>query len=211
MPALNPNSADLVYFARRADGAIKIGTTRHLPTRLKSLRRRFGEVDVIATYPGDSRSEASLHRELAAHRLDGEWFSPVADVVSASQRGDPANEGMAIDDFLRIEQLTAGDVRAVTRTMLAGAIAGAGVCETRSEAIAGVSTGVGASEAWVRRLLRGDTVTVTPAQLFRVAEYFRACCSAMADRARKQISISEQNTSSVDRLMRLFDGARPAR
>lgn len=66
-----------VYFARRDDGAIKIGWTSDVPRRLTELRKDTGaNVTLLAAFPGDKPDELRLHARFAKHRLDGEWFMP---------------------------------------------------------------------------------------------------------------------------------------
>lgn len=67
----------LVYYVRRSDGAIKIGSTGDLTKRLRSLRL-VSPVEVLATHAGGYAAEKAMHRRFREHRLDGEWFAPAA-------------------------------------------------------------------------------------------------------------------------------------
>jgi Meiotically up-regulated gene 113 len=84
----------VVYFLRRRDGGIKIGTTVSLTRRLSHLKRDHGPLDLLATEPGGWLLERNLHGRFAAHRLDGEWFAPappllryVSDLTAACPDG----------------------------------------------------------------------------------------------------------------------------
>lgn len=89
-----------VYFIRRnldPDGLIKIGFTRNVSARLQTLSTATpGGVELLASCAGDAAVEHSLHREHAAHRVDGEWFHPTTEVMAAVAKAktspDPFNE-----------------------------------------------------------------------------------------------------------------------
>lgn len=73
------NRRSVVYFARRDDGAIKIGFTSDVQRRLREIRKeeRLTSTPVLlATFDGDKRLELMLHERYARHRIDGEWFHP---------------------------------------------------------------------------------------------------------------------------------------
>jgi hypothetical protein len=72
----------VVYFLRSESGKIKIGVTAHIKRRLGQYRTHASEsVELIGCIPGGIEVEKSIHRELSEHRLNGEWFSPSADVM----------------------------------------------------------------------------------------------------------------------------------
>lgn len=66
----------VVYFVRRADGAVKIGFCGDIERRLAELGRAHGDLELLATMPGDKRTEGHLHATFAAHALGEEWFAP---------------------------------------------------------------------------------------------------------------------------------------
>lgn len=75
-----------IYFAQASAGSpIKIGFTamNNPRKRLKSLQTAQAErLVILGQCEGDYDTEAQIHRQLAAHRLEGEWFKPHADVLS---------------------------------------------------------------------------------------------------------------------------------
>jgi hypothetical protein len=80
----------VVYYVQRSDGAVKIGTSEGLGSRLRSLRSAHGQLDVLATEPGGYHAEARRHDEFAGLALGGEWFRPGEDLlalVAAISRG----------------------------------------------------------------------------------------------------------------------------
>lgn len=76
----------VVYFIRGGD-RIKIGTSRQLESRFGALRSSSPvDLEILATVPGDRVLEQSLHRELAKHRVNFEWFSDCVEVHAAMHR-----------------------------------------------------------------------------------------------------------------------------
>lgn len=64
------------------DGPIKLGFTRNgADARVASLQQASPYVlTLIAQWPATERHEKRLHSDLAAYRLRGEWYHPVAPV-----------------------------------------------------------------------------------------------------------------------------------
>jgi hypothetical protein len=65
-----------IYFAQRPDGAIKIGFCGDVERRMLELRKRARGLVLLATMPGDKRTELRLHKAFASSALGEEWFSP---------------------------------------------------------------------------------------------------------------------------------------
>lgn len=94
----------IVYFAQRADGDIKIGTTRHYISRMRQLMFVHGALEVLGTVPGNRHTERAMHARFADHqraRLGDasgryhplEWFAPAPEllwfVAFETQRTEP--------------------------------------------------------------------------------------------------------------------------
>lgn len=65
----------LIYYLRRGDGDIKIGTTWRLKTRMASLQREHGPLQLLLTHSGGRHQESGLHQRFAELRVGGEWFT----------------------------------------------------------------------------------------------------------------------------------------
>lgn len=72
-----------LYVVQRADGLIKIGITRDVETRLRSISRVHGPLDVCKVVAGGREMEAELHNRLSRWRQFGEWFLPQTEVLDA--------------------------------------------------------------------------------------------------------------------------------
>lgn len=69
----------MIYFARRPDGKIKIGSSSKPKERLKSLQSEYGAVEIVAVMEGGVKQETLLHKHFSKLNtgLDGrEWFHP---------------------------------------------------------------------------------------------------------------------------------------
>lgn len=65
----------VIYYLERADGAVKIGTTRNFAERRKQLIKQFGSLTLLAWEPGHFGVEQQRHAEFFWDRLPvGEWF-----------------------------------------------------------------------------------------------------------------------------------------
>lgn len=75
-----------VYFFA-APGRIKIGISKNVRRRLTETRKKVGyATDLIGSVPGNFAFEKHLHKKLAQHRLDGEWFRDCEAVRSVVDR-----------------------------------------------------------------------------------------------------------------------------
>jgi hypothetical protein len=73
----------MIYFAQLETGAIKIGFSENLETRLPQLEADFGgPIVLLATMPGDRRDEYRIHRRFNHLRFPGtEQFRPDVDLM----------------------------------------------------------------------------------------------------------------------------------
>lgn len=73
-----------VYFIQgESGGPIKIGFTEDINSRLRTLQTgHFDTLIVLCTYPGKMQQERDYHKQFDQHRLKGEWFKPVQDVLN---------------------------------------------------------------------------------------------------------------------------------
>jgi hypothetical protein len=66
----------IVYYVRRPDGMIKIGTSRSPGSRLESIARTHGSLLLVAFHGGARAEEAAIHRIFKVLHIGGEWFRP---------------------------------------------------------------------------------------------------------------------------------------
>jgi hypothetical protein len=66
----------IVYYVRRPDGMIKIGTSRAAGSRLDSIARKHGRLLLMAFHAGARAEEAAVHRQFRALHIGGEWHRP---------------------------------------------------------------------------------------------------------------------------------------
>ena len=76
-----PSDTRIYFVQRGVDGPIKIGMARSPKRRITELQTACAETLVpLAICPGDREMEREYHRVFARHRLNGEWFSPDAEI-----------------------------------------------------------------------------------------------------------------------------------
>lgn len=75
--------ADRIYFIQAGDeGPIKIGYSGRLHYRLQSLATACPwPPRLLLSIAGTRTKESRLHRTFAEHRLNGEWFEPVPELL----------------------------------------------------------------------------------------------------------------------------------
>ena len=74
-----------IYFIRSTNNnVIKIGfTSGEISKRLKALQTSHPyQLELLATIPGDTNFEKSLHQQFEQYRLKGEWFKPHPEIIS---------------------------------------------------------------------------------------------------------------------------------
>lgn len=72
-----------VYFIQgEKGGPIKIGYSTNVESRVKELQTGFPtKLVVLALIPGRIWHETELHKRFQKHRLHGEWFKPVPELL----------------------------------------------------------------------------------------------------------------------------------
>ena len=79
----------MIYFVQvNGGGPIKIGFTRHAPTRrmVKLQSDCPWQIILLGAIPGTVDDERKLHKEVAAFRTQGEWFEPTGAVLNLVNR-----------------------------------------------------------------------------------------------------------------------------
>lgn len=85
-----------VYFIQAApEWPIKIGLTYNVSRRLSSLRMNSGlDLKVLGIMRDGSRDmETMIHRRFKEHRIVGEWFKPVGDLLKYIEKNSRPWEG----------------------------------------------------------------------------------------------------------------------
>jgi hypothetical protein len=68
--------SQIVYYLRRGDGAVKIGTSANPGSRFDALVREHGDLHLLLTHCGDYGREREMHHRFADLCIRGEWFRP---------------------------------------------------------------------------------------------------------------------------------------
>ncbi len=66
---------NVIYFVQRADGNVKIGTTKHINTRFRELQAEHGKLDLLGIIDGTKSREKILHWCLSDSWVENEWFN----------------------------------------------------------------------------------------------------------------------------------------
>lgn len=75
------------YFIGGTSGAIKIGFSVDVASRLKAIRSHSPiPVSILAVRDGGEARETAYHRQFAEHRLHGEWFERTPDLEAEIAR-----------------------------------------------------------------------------------------------------------------------------
>jgi hypothetical protein len=80
------NAPGFIYLAKRSvDGAVKIGIALNPKNRIYKLRSstKVGTIELLETFEvaDMGTTEASLHKDFAAKKIDGEWFKLTEDDI----------------------------------------------------------------------------------------------------------------------------------
>jgi hypothetical protein len=108
----------MIYFIRNeTNGRVKIGYSANVKARLASLQTASPDkLTLLASIPGEKDREKSLHNQLCAHRLNGEWFdggSVFMDRVAKAIRhySPPVIRGREIHSVYLAGKISQGDWR----------------------------------------------------------------------------------------------------
>ena len=71
----------MIYFLKRKDGAIKIGTSNDFETRIRNLAAEYDGVLLLGLREGGYVEEKELHKRFSDFALGGEWFSPCQELI----------------------------------------------------------------------------------------------------------------------------------
>lgn len=87
----------MIYFLRHAEtGLIKIGRTKDKPTRLSTLMKEHGDLELVGLLPGYKSKEAELHQKFNHLNKRGilkgrEWFVPDAELINYIEKKTSLN------------------------------------------------------------------------------------------------------------------------
>lgn len=153
-----------IYFLRRNDGLVKVGFTTNLSSRLKSLTRSHGALEVIRVINGDRRREKRLHNELIRSNEYGEWFRDSSDLRAfiATLPDGSASEVAKSDaekHWLEGETKMAEEAKAIVDRLIEARRQRTG-CKN-DPALKGLSQDYGISVWMLRNIHSGRASTVT--------------------------------------------------
>lgn len=77
-----------VYFIRaEVGGPVKIGWATNVGSRLYQMQAHNPfKLTVLGGFAGSGKDERVLHDRFAAHRLHGEWFEPVEELLAEATK-----------------------------------------------------------------------------------------------------------------------------
>lgn len=98
----------MIYFLQRANGDIKIGTTRNFQMRYDQLRVDHGELKLMGALKGGRKIEKALHEQFAEYKQGRtEWFTLNDELIqyidTYASMSIPADE-MGITAPIRIDE-----------------------------------------------------------------------------------------------------------
>lgn len=103
---LRPIGERMVYFVQESGtNAIKIGTTRNVKQRISELMLNVPYLlSVLTVIEGNHEVEHALHARFAKHRIRGEWFRPVPELLTYIEEAKLAQQ--AADDTAKKHEAT---------------------------------------------------------------------------------------------------------
>lgn len=178
---LDPSQREtVIYFIQSEHGGeIKIGRADDVAKRLAGLQTsRPDKLLILAAAPGSTQQERELHDRFAAHRVKGEWFSPVAELMQLV--ADVVSRGSAAFDKRDLSQSVTGhETFAVTPSLAVPCLAvPSQEEEKRASAPPPLARQVPANHQQAAAVSRPPTNPVTSAHL----DTLRSVIAAEADR-----------------------------
>lgn len=140
----------MIYFLQRADGAIKIGSTRRYSSRKDTLQTEHGKLTLLGHMDGMLKEERTIQRQFSDCRIHrkAEWFNPTPELLDFIKQntkpGLPPRDVVVafdsdIEDMLRLlkETLQAPTISAALREALIKAYPGLpeAIVQTKKKAI----------------------------------------------------------------------------
>jgi hypothetical protein len=116
-------SNSIVYYVRRPDGMIKIGTSRAATGRLGAVARGHGPLLLVALHGGARAEEAAVHRAFKALHIGGEWFRPELPLLEHIAKVRQAMGNLVPEDDGLPPRMTRAEFSRMVRQARAGAAA----------------------------------------------------------------------------------------
>ena len=76
----------MIYFLKRNDGLIKIGTTKEFHKRYKTLTKEHGDLEILGWKEGARDVEQELHKTFSSIRIIDEWFYAAPELLEYIQK-----------------------------------------------------------------------------------------------------------------------------
>jgi hypothetical protein len=163
-----------VYFLRRADGLIKIGTTKTLETRLAALSKSHGPLEIVRLINGDRAVEQSLHRKFRAFHEFGEWFRDDGGELTIHIGQLPDGDTLSADGDTAAKAWAAGEAAFMdaVRTKVAALIKVRmdRLLVKRAEAMTGLAADYGFPTWFIEHIRNGKARTVSAFAYQRLRE-----------------------------------------
>jgi hypothetical protein len=165
------NKLHQIYFLRRQDGLIKIGTTTDLAARITMLSTAHGPLEVVKVINGDRHRERSLHTAFRRFNAYGEWFNPVPELLAGILSVESGDFVDAVSDaraknWAEGERQLMAEARSIADRLVRTRCQFAGVKERRAEVL--LSAQYGFSDYFIRHIRAGKASTISAYGLRRL-------------------------------------------
>ena len=190
-----------IYFVLRSDGMVKIGTTTDLKSRLATLQKSHGLLEVLRVINGDRRRERKLHRQFAKFHQFGEWFRDDAGALSAQIPRIPEGAALEVtDDEARAEWIAGEtELMAKAKSMLHELVQARKFVsgQKRAEAQASVSADYGFSPWFLEHIRRGNATSVSAYGFQKLREAWVAEKTAQIEFLKSEMASLEANEAAL--------------